>query len=199
MDRREWNRRYEGTDLLWSAEPNRFLVAEVEGLPAGRALDLACGEGRNAVWLAREGWRVTAVDFADVAIAKGRRLAEHHEVADRIEWVEADVTTYELAGPFDLVVVLYLHLPAPQRAGVLAGAVGSLAPGGTFLFVGHDRSNLAGGYGGPQDPDILTVPAEIVAELGDLEIERAAVVERPVETDEGLRVALDTLVRAVRA
>ena len=87
MKRERWNRRYAETESLWSPAPNRFLVAEVESLPPGRALDLACGEGRNALWLARLGWRVTGVDFSDVAIARAR------------EWAERDALDVELAGP----------------------------------------------------------------------------------------------------
>ena len=72
MGPEDWNRRYSGSELLWTAQPNRFLVAEATGLPPGRALDLACGEGRNAVWLAAQGWRVTGVDFSEMAISKAR-------------------------------------------------------------------------------------------------------------------------------
>ena len=105
-----WNRRYAGTELLWSATPNRFLVAEVEGLPPGRALDLACGEGRNAIWLAERGFEVTGVDFSDVALERARRIAAGRGV--EVEWTHADVTEYEPPlRAFDLVVVLYLHLP----------------------------------------------------------------------------------------
>jgi 2-polyprenyl-3-methyl-5-hydroxy-6-metoxy-1,4-benzoquinol methylase len=66
--REDWNARYAASELLWTAEPNRLFAAEIAGLEPGRALDLACGEGRNAVWLAEQGWRVTAVDFSDVAL-----------------------------------------------------------------------------------------------------------------------------------
>ena len=88
MKRDAWNQRYSGTELIWTAQPNRFLVAEAEDLPPGRALDLACGEGRNAVWLARRGWSVTGVDFAGVGLAKAARLAE--EAGVEAEWDESD-------------------------------------------------------------------------------------------------------------
>ena len=91
MDREDWNRRYEGEGLIWTAEPNRMLVTEVGRMVPGRVLDLGCGEGRNAVWLARQGWSVTAVDFSDVGLDKGRRLADAHAVT--VEWVLADVRT----------------------------------------------------------------------------------------------------------
>ncbi len=90
MDPTAWNARYAGSELVWSAEPNRFLPQEAAGLTVGRAIDLACGEGRNAIWLARQGWEVVGVDFADAGIDKARRLASDAGVA--VEWVVADVT-----------------------------------------------------------------------------------------------------------
>ncbi len=84
MEREDWDRRYGGTELIWTAEPNRFVVEELGDLPAGRALDLGAGEGRNAVWLAERGWRVTAVDFSPVALDKARRLARARGVS--VDW-----------------------------------------------------------------------------------------------------------------
>lgn len=200
MDREAWNERYRGAELVWTAEPNRFLVAEVAGMTPGRALDLAAGEGRNAVWLAERGWRATAVDFSDVAIAKADRLATARGVV--IDAVVADATG-DLAGVldpagYDLVLVAYLQLPASERAAALANAVAALAPGGTLLEIAHDAANLGGGYGGPQDPAVLAAPDDVVALLAALEVERAATVERPVETPEGVRIAIDHVVRARR-
>jgi 2-polyprenyl-3-methyl-5-hydroxy-6-metoxy-1,4-benzoquinol methylase len=197
MGPEEWDRRYAEAGLLWSAEPNRFLAAEVAGLRPGRALDVAAGEGRNAIWLAERGWQVTAVDFSEVAVAKGRRLAEARGVA--VDWVVADVTVFRPeSGAFDLVAVLYLHLPAEERRRVLAAAAGAVAPGGTLLVVGHDRTNLTEGHGGPQDPAILLTPEEVAAELPGLAVVRAERVRRPVEEAErhGGGPAIDTLVRA---
>ena len=87
VNRDDWNRRYEGAELVWTARPNRFLVAEAAGLVPGRALDLACGEGRNAVWLAEQGWQATGVDFSGVALGKAQLLAESRSV--QVEWLEA--------------------------------------------------------------------------------------------------------------
>ena len=128
MDPTAWNARYSADELVWSAEPNRFLPPEVDGLPVGRALDLACGEGRNAIWLARQGWQVVAVDFAEAGIAKGRRLAAAAGVD--IDWVVADVTTYDPAGRFDLVIVFYLQLVAAELDETLRRAAAACAPGG---------------------------------------------------------------------
>jgi len=197
MASNDWDRRYEGSDLVWTATPNRFLVTEVQGLHPGAALDVGCGEGRNAVWLAEQRWRVTAVDFSHVGLDKARRLAEAGGVG--VEWVLADLRSYQpLQRAYDLVIVLYLHLPAGERRAVHGAAARALRPGGVLLVVGHDLANLSEGYGGPQDTSILFTPDDVAADLADLSIERAERVERIVSTDEGERRAIDALVRAVR-
>ncbi len=197
MDRVEWDRRYETAELVWTASPNRFVVEETEGLAAGRALDLAAGEGRNAVWLAERGWRVTAVDFSAVGLAKAEKLAASREVA--VDLLAADLRDFRPAmASYDLVLIAYLHLPPEEFAGVLARAVIAVAPGGSLVVVGHDRTNPAEGYGGPQDLAILHTPESVSAAMDGLEVVRAERVRRPVETAEGTREAIDTLVRAVR-
>jgi SAM-dependent methyltransferase len=196
MDHRSWDERYASTELIWTAEPNRFLVAEVGGLGPGRALDLACGEGRNAVWLATQGWEVTGVDFSRTGLDKARHLAGQRHVT--VEWILADVTTYRPApAAFDLVTILYLQLPAEPLAVALATASRALAPGGTLLVVGHDTTNLTHGYGGPPDPTVLYTPDQIVSHLDGLVIDKAERVQRPVETDRGTIDAVDALVRAL--
>lgn len=199
MDSKAWDERYSGTELVWTAEPNRFLVAEADGLVPGRALDVACGEGRNAVWLAERGWRVTGVDFSAAGLAKARALARRRDV--EAEWIEADVVTHRAqARAFDLVIVLYLQIAAEDRRRALRAAAGAVAPGGRLVVVAHDSANLAEGYGGPRDPTVLYTSAHVVADLDGtgLRIDRAERVERPVATAEGERVALDVLVRATR-
>ncbi len=198
MNREDWDERYGTEELLWKADPNRFLVEELEALVPGRALDLACGEGRNAVWLASKGWQVTGVDFSRAGLAKAWRLATDNGV--EVTWVEADVVEWQpSSASFDVAVVMYLHLPSEQRRQVLAHAAAALAPGGTLLVVGHHTCNLLEGTGGPQDPAVLFGPEEIVEDLSSLQIERAERVTRTVVTDAGEAVAFDALVRAVRA
>lgn len=193
MKREDWDRRYAERELVWSAGPNRFLVTETQELPPGRALDLACGEGRSALWLAERGWRVTAVDYSGVALEKARRIAERRGV--EVEWVLADLLDYEPeAGAFDLVLVLYLHVPADERPPLLAKAAAAVAPGGTFLLVGHDLTNLTEGWGGPSDASLLYTAAEIAGELPGLEVVKAERVYRRPEDAE--RDAIDALVRA---
>ncbi|MGY0005545.1 class I SAM-dependent methyltransferase [Micromonospora sp. I033] len=199
MDSSAWDARYANTPgLVWSADPNRFVVESVTGLTPGAALDLAAGEGRNAVWLAEQGWRVTAVDFSPVAVARGRELAAGRGVP--VEWRVADVTAYRpVPGSYDLVLISYLHLPADDLAGVLAAARQALRPGGSVVVVGHDLANLGGGTGGPQDPAVLLTPEAVVDGLAGLHIRRAETARRPVPTTDGGTVdALDTVVVATR-
>jgi SAM-dependent methyltransferase len=194
MDAAAWNERYATADLMWSAGPNRTVVEQTEHLKPGTALDLAAGEGRNAVWLAEQGWRVTAVDFSTVALEKARTAAERRGVA--LETVVADVTTYRPEGTFDLVLLAYLQLPWQQLRAVLATAAAAVASGGTLLLVAHDLANLADGVGGPRDPDVLQTPDQVAAALPDLRVEQAERVRRRVEVEGQTRYAIDTLVRA---
>lgn len=199
MDRDVWDARYSGEDLVWTGTPNVFLVSEVAGLPLGRAVDLACGEGRNAVWLAEQGWQVTGVDFSPVGLAKARRLATSREVD--VTWVESTVQEWTpLPQGFDLVAVLYLQLPQPERAAALTVAASAVAPGGTLLVVAHDHDNLQRGFGGPSDEAVLyrTTDVTEIAEVAGLAVRRAEQVVRVVDTDSCRREAIDTLVRATR-
>jgi len=198
MERDDWDRRYRQRDFVWSVQPNRFLVAEVEGLTPGRALDLAAGEGRNAVWLATRGWSVTAVDWSEVGLEKGLRLAEHQAV--KVDWVSADLREWEPPPQaFDLVVVLYLQPPADLRTVVWRKAAEAVAAGGRLIVVGHDLANLTEGWGGPSHRGHLYTADEVAGAVADqLEVVRAERVLRPVETEEGPRQAVDLIVVAVR-
>ena len=205
MDASDWNARYDTAELIWKGEPNQFLPAEVEGLPVGTALDLACGEGRNAVWLATRGWQVTGVDFSEVGLSKAQRLAEDNSVSGT--WITADATTWTPpTGGFGLVIVFYLQLPTHQLAKALRTAVSAMAAGGTLLVVAHDLLNLSEGVGGPQDEGVLTTAESVVdalaaAELAlgsELVVERSGRIDRVVSTSEGDRTAIDTIVRARR-
>ncbi len=121
MDASQWNERYATAEYVWKADPNDFLVAETDGLAPGRALDLACGEGRNAVWLAEQGWTATGVDFSDAGLDKGRRLAADRGV--EATWVCADATAWDPpADGYDLVAVFYLQLPSDDVLADLAAA-----------------------------------------------------------------------------
>jgi 2-polyprenyl-3-methyl-5-hydroxy-6-metoxy-1,4-benzoquinol methylase len=200
MKRQDWNARYSAEDLVWGTEPNRFVAEQLRDLPPrGRALDIACGEGRNAIWLAKLGWKVTAVDFSDVAIERSRRLATEQRV--EVDWINNDVTHCDLAAAaFQLVLIAYLQVPPDEFHTVLERAARWLAPGGTLFMVGHARRNLSEGVGGPRQPDVLWEPEELRQELlaAGLTVRRCEHVRRPVETPDGVRDAIDTLALAER-
>ena len=193
-----WDERYAGREYLWDVQPNQFVARHVGDLEPGTAIDLAAGEGRNAVWLAQQGWNVTAVDFSQAGLDKAARLAADSGVADRVVTVNADATAWAPAEPVDLVVIAYLQLPPAQVRTALEHAAGWINPGGRVLVVAHDRSNIEHGYGGPQIPDRWYTVDETVAALSALEVETAEVAERQVEAEDGTHTALDTLVIARR-
>jgi SAM-dependent methyltransferase len=179
MEADAWDARYAGTELVWSAEPNRFVAEVLDGRPPGTAVDLACGEGRNAVWLAERGWTVTGVDFSPVALAKAAHLAEARGVP--VKWVHADVTSWLPPEPVDLVVVAYLQVPAANRRTVLRGAASALRPGGSLLVVAHHSANIIEGAGGPKDPAVLYTAEDVVGDTAGLglRVVRAQRVLRP--------------------
>jgi SAM-dependent methyltransferase len=194
MDASAWDERYRAADLVWGAPPNRWVAQELAGAPPGRALDLACGEGRNARWLAGQGWQVTAVDFSPVAIAKARELDVHQLV----RWEVADATSYVAAEPVDLALLCYLQLSPPERRLAVRAAAAGLAPGGTLLVIAHDSRNLTDGTGGPPDPRVLYTAADVTDDLAGLplHIDRAGEVLRPIEGAD--RPAIDAMVLARR-
>ncbi|MGZ5401004.1 MAG: class I SAM-dependent methyltransferase [Nocardioides sp.] len=201
MDAHAWDERYAASELVWSAEPNQFVAQECAELSPGRAVDLAAGEGRNAIWLARRGWQVTAVDFSAVALDKGARLAGDTDV----EWVVGDATQWRSEDPVDLAVIAYLQLPAAHRRAASRNALESLRPGGTFLLVAHDSTNLVEGTGGPQDPAVLMTAEDVLADLDGFEVDvvRAGRVAREVvvgddHRGEAAATAWDCLVRLTR-
>jgi SAM-dependent methyltransferase len=201
MDAAGWNERYAGTDLVWSAGPNVFVEAICSPLAPGRALDLAAGEGRNALWLAERGWEVTAVDFSSVGLDKALRAAEARDV--RLETEVADLTSYvPTSVGYDLVLIVYLHLGAAELPLIIEGAARAVAPGGRLVVVGHDVENLERGTGGPQMAEVLTTVPGVLAALEPvgLAIDRAEVAERPVIAADGsAAIALDTVVVGRRA
>jgi 2-polyprenyl-3-methyl-5-hydroxy-6-metoxy-1,4-benzoquinol methylase len=189
MDRHQWNERYAAQPIVWAVDPGGFLGGEVGDRPPGRALDLGAGEGRTTVWLAERGWRVTAVDFSDVGLDKGRQRAEALGVGANVEWVCADLLDYDPTGLYDLVLLMFVHLPPADRRRLLRQAVATLNPEGLMLVVGYHPTEDPDGDSTPRMPNRYT-PAEITADLDGLRIERAERLELPD--------AVDTVVRAVK-
>jgi SAM-dependent methyltransferase len=134
-----WDARYAGSERVWSGEPNTVLVRQVGGLKPGRALDLGCGEGADAVWLARKGWRVTAADISRVALERAAAHAAAEGIAAGvIDWQRHDLGETFPEGAYDLVSAQFLHSPHDMpRERILRAAASAVAPGGVLLIVGH--------------------------------------------------------------
>lgn len=197
MDASARDERYAAEDMAWSPDPNVFVAKEVEDITPGRALDVAAGEARHAIWLAQRGWQVTAVDWSATGLAKGRPRAQAQGLDDII-WEVADITSHRLGDEFDLAVVAYFQAPAEQRRVVLRKAFEGLVPGGSLVVVAHDTRNLTEGTGGPANPDVLYSADDVLADLAGLdhEVRRADVAERTVSG--APRPALDCVVHAIR-
>jgi SAM-dependent methyltransferase len=133
-----WDARYAESDRIWSGEPNATLLRHTADLTPGSALDLGCGEGGDAVWLARQGWHVTATDISRVALDRAARHAAEAGVAERIDFQHHDLGVSFPAGEFDLVSAHFLHSWGDMpRERILRTAAGAVAPGGVLLVVGH--------------------------------------------------------------
>jgi SAM-dependent methyltransferase len=199
-----WNERYRSSQRVWSGNPNPQLVAEVAGLPPGRALDVGCGEGADAIWLARKGWDVVAADISGVAIERGGQHARDTDPAAsaRIEWRQADLVTQppEL-GLFDLVSVQFMQLPPEPRTRLFSALAAAVRAGGTLLVVGHHPSDLATGVARPPMPELFYSSDEIAGLLDDswtVEVSEAR--PRPASTPDGVEVTVhDAVLVATRS
>ena len=172
-----WNEIWAGIEDCGSGS-DEILRDQVEHLTPGRALDIGCGTGGNAMWLTKQGWQVTAVDYSMVAIEKARRLAAERGV--KVELVVADASLYQPQQRYDLITCFYIQLFPQQRANMLANMSKALAPGGTFLFISHDKSGPPSGWS-EEDLLSLTTPEEVAAELVELQIQQASVLDHDSE------------------
>ncbi len=191
MDAQGWDARYSDAELVWSQEPNQFVAQFVSELTPGSAIDLGAGEGRNAVWLARQGWDVTAVDFSAVGLEKARRMAFEAQV--QLATVVSDAETFEPTYPVDLVLLSYLQVPDVLQTRVLRRIQHWVKPDGLVLVIAHDKSNVELGHGGPPDPGVCYTVEQTVAGLEGMRIDFAQVMQRRVAG----AIALDTVVLAV--
>lgn len=189
-----WDERHAAREPIEDRDPDPTLVEEVGRLAPGRALDLGCGDGRNAVWLARQGWAVTAVDFSAVALDRARGLAERAGVT--VDWELHDLLAWTPpVRAWDLVSLVFIQLPEDERRVVYARAAGAVAPDGSLLVIAHHPENLERGAPGPRDPGVLFGAEDLVPYLEGFDVVRAGTLDRPV--GEGV-VAVDTVLRAER-
>ena len=198
-----WDERYRQPGHVWSGSPNPHLVTGAAGLRPGSALDAGSGEGADTIWLARRGWKVTAVDISSVALARAAGQAEADpETAGRISWVHCDLTAWTPpAGAFDLVSAQFMHWPGAQRRTVYSRLAAAVAPGGTLLVVGHHPSDLATTVRRPRLPELLFTPEETAAALdpGEWEIVICAARPRTVADPAGQPVTVrDSVLQARR-
>jgi SAM-dependent methyltransferase len=194
----EWDERYASADRIWSGQPNGALVHEVAGLSAGRALDVGCGEGADAVWLASMGWDVTALDVSQVALDRARGHAA--EAGVQVTWLHHALLDADLSGPgFDLVSAQYPALRRTPGDEAERKLIGAVAPGGTLLVVHHDMHEHAAGFEHDIDPDDWVSPRDVARLLdGSWTVEVDEVRERTVSGGAGARHTHDIVLRARR-
>ncbi|HEX6521733.1 MAG TPA: FAD-dependent oxidoreductase [Streptosporangiaceae bacterium] len=193
-----WDERYRSKPEIWSGNPNTVLVAEVADLPPGAAFDAGSGEGGDAFWLAARGWKVTAADISGVALE--RASARAGKLGLDIQWLHADLARTPPPGTYDLVTAHFLHLPAADRKTLFRHLIDAVAPGGTLLVTGHDRSDLATTMRRPALAEFGWTADEVAAELGEgWTIEVAEARPRPATDPDGREVTIhDAVLRARR-
>jgi len=199
-----WDERYRSAGKLWSGQPNPQLVAQTAGLTPGEALEVGSGEGADAIWLARQGWTVTAVDVSTVALqrAAGHAAAHGEEIARRITWRQEDMRSWD-PGPlrFDLVSAQYMYLPDGELEVMHRRLATAVRPGGMLLVVGHHPDDLEARFGQAARAHAFPTAEQLAASLdpGDWEILVTSAAGRPAADPEGRPVTVrDSVLRAVR-
>ncbi|MGH3502877.1 MAG: class I SAM-dependent methyltransferase [Nocardioidaceae bacterium] len=196
MDAQLWEDRYRSRGQLFSGAPNGVLVTEATGLRPGQALDVGSGEGADALWLARHGWQVTAVDISPTALQR----AADADTEGRVRWVRADLaTTPPEAGAFDLVSVQYFPLRRQLDHTTLRGLLDAVAPGGTLLFASHDPADIAPRPDEGFDPNDYYQPDDVAKLLdNNWSIQVNEIRLRTSPTPAGTHHTHDTVLRAQR-
>ncbi|MGW4481092.1 class I SAM-dependent methyltransferase [Rhodococcus triatomae] len=187
MDAADWDARYRDRPDPWGSEPAETIRQRLTGATAGTAVDLACGDGRHARWLARMGWTVTAVDHSEVAIEQAREK----DADGLIDWRVADVTDWAPDRAVDLALLSFLHLPTDDLRALVARAAGWLAPGGRLLYLGHSSENYHRGVGGPPDPAILPGIDDLASAATGLRVHALEHVLRPQGDGTAIDILLD--------
>lgn len=203
MNEAFWDEMYRARSTVWSGNPNAHLVSEASGLAPAAALDVGCGEGADAIWLAERGWRVTAVDISTVALERGAALANKigADVARRIDWLHVDVTEWvPPQDSYDLVSAQFMHLAKDGREALFRRLAGAVAPGGSLLIVAT-IPQTSGPLSAVPAPELFYTAAEIAASFDSnrWEIQVCAARERSALDPEGRTVSIHDAVLHARA
>jgi SAM-dependent methyltransferase len=199
-----WDELYRSRGSVWSGDPNESLVKQVSSLPSGTALDVGCGEGADAIWLAGRGWRVTAVDISGVALERAKKSAiqSGEKVAEKIRWARTDLTESVPANvSYDLVCAFFMHLPKVERDVLFRSLADLVAPGGSLLIVGHHPSDLDVPVNRPKEPDLFYTATEVAGLLqpGQWQVVVEAAYPRPAKGRDGQPVTVhDAVLHALR-
>ena len=204
MSSEMWDERYSASELVWSSTPNQQVAEFASTLSPGSALDFGGGEGRNALWLAEQGWDATVLDFSQVGLDRAQQLAGSRLTPAqqaRFHTRRADAASDSVSPKtFDLVIVAYLQLAADERRSAMRTAASAVREDGYLFVIAHDSANLLAGYGGPQDPTVLYTAADLADDVSDsgLHVIRADAVKRTVDVQGVDRTAIDALLIARR-
>ena len=178
--RETWDRKYDTEEYVYGRSPNDFLATHYTTIPKGKVLCLADGEGRNSVFLAKQGYQVTAVDVSPVGLEKARRLAREEEVD--LELICADLSTYNLGeARWDGIVSIYCHLPPPLRKALHQQVMHALTPQGVFLLEAYRPKQLEYGTGGPPIAALMITMNSLVTELPDLHFHHLVQLDRVLQ------------------
>ncbi len=211
LTREFWDERYGGSDRVWSGRPNQRLVEQTAGLTPGHAADIGCGEGADAIWLAEQGWDVTALDVSRVALDRTAQHAIERGVDRRVRVGEYDVLSGHPPRPprrtrgFDLVSAHYMHVPREDFEGVYRRLAAGVAPGGRLLVVAHHPDDVHSGARRPHGPGLMFPPEQLLDALGvgggssdEWEVEVADAPVREQQLPDGPARVRDTVVRLRR-
>jgi SAM-dependent methyltransferase len=174
-----WDERYSSEEYAYGTTPNEFLVENVSFIPKGKVLSIAEGEGRNAVFLARRGNDVTAVDGSLVGLNKARKLADENQVI--IEFIHADLADYDLGqSKWDAIVSIFCPLPSSLRKELYKKVVAGLKQNGVFLLEAYTPKQIKHGTGGGNSVDVMQSKESLRVELADLKFKHLIALEREV-------------------
>jgi SAM-dependent methyltransferase len=174
-----WDERYSVSEYIYGTQPNDFLNDNFAKLKKGTLLSLADGEGRNGVFLAIQGFTVTALDASSVGLEKARRLAMEKEVT--LSTIQQDLAVYEFAeSSWDNIISIFCHLPTAVRQNIHQGIIKGLKPGGIFLLEAYTPEQLNYGTGGPADADLMPTLSELKNNFAGMKILHGLETVRPV-------------------